>query len=95
MTRRELAAELRRCYDEIDNTQRENSVILAAADQLEADWEDTERLDYIIEASNAGEGWLDDGVWDATTDYYDECDEDPKRTIRAAIDAARKGERND
>ena len=50
--------------------------------------EDSERLTWVIEQSNAGNGWLDDGVWDSAP-YIEDCD-DVQIIIRAAIDAARK-----
>jgi hypothetical protein len=46
---------------------------------------DTERLDWLIDQSNQGNGWLDDSVWDAIPAY---ADSDPKDAIRAAIDGA-------
>jgi hypothetical protein len=50
---------------------------------------DAERLTWLINESNAGGGWLDDGVWDRASNFYDE-DEDPQQGVRAAIDAAMK-----
>lgn len=48
---------------------------------------DSERLTYIIDRSNNGEGWLCDSVWDEAP-YIDECT-NGQLSIRAAIDAAR------
>jgi len=54
---------------------------------------DSARLDYMIEESNKGNGWLSDDVWDAASET--ECantyaDPDTRITVRQAIDAAMK-----
>jgi hypothetical protein len=48
--------------------------------------EERARLDYIIEQSNAGNGWLDDVVWDSISDA--EISDDPLVYMRNHIDAA-------
>ena len=50
--------------------------------------EDSKRLEWVIEQSNDGNGWLDDGVWDSAP-YIEDCD-DVQIIIRAAIDVARE-----
>ena len=56
--------------------------------------EDTRRLDWIIDQSNAGNGWLSDSVWDETYEVGDLDSEDngARRDIRKTIDAAMRGE---
>jgi hypothetical protein len=56
--------------------------------ELAAAKEDSERLTRIIDESLNGKGWLDDGVWDRASDFYED-DENPQLAVRAAIDEAR------
>lgn len=49
--------------------------------------EERARLDYMIDESNDGNGWISDDVWD---DSPTGDDEDPKVYIRRHIDECRK-----
>lgn len=58
-------------------------------DELAALRKDKARLDWLINQSNEGNGWLDDAVWDEVPVMAG----DPLLAIRGVIDAAMSAEK--
>lgn len=98
MTRRELAAELRRISSDFFDCRNPITLIHAAADALEAAEEDTELLDWyeanprLVVASTGYLGAKDSWCW---RDKSNALSTHEAKTLREAIKAARKEAAND
>lgn len=71
-----------------NEVKRLNRRIAQLEAELAAAKGDAERLTFLIDYSNEGNGWLDDGLWDAGSEFYEQSEE-PQQYIRLAIDAMR------